>query len=165
MGKAYLFLGSEFFRSKSVLLARTKDVNCPHRAWSGCRGVILSGALPSILLARAGEVLLQGHRHGPQQHLAPDEARLSCHLLDPLHDLLPHTGYPHVGGGLHFPQCIHQAPLLKAREKQRSSRACRHRPHSIDNAQLLLQGHTHLHPVCGTCCWLCSTAVPPLFAN
>ena len=68
--------------------------------------------------ARAGEVLLQGHRHGPEQHLAPDEARLSRHLLDPLHDLLPHPRHPHVGRGLHLPQRVHQTPLFATSERQ-----------------------------------------------
>lgn len=72
---------------------------------------------PTSVPARAGEVLLQGHRHGPAQHLAPDEAGLSRHLLDALHDLLPHPRHPHVGRGLHLPQRVHQAPLCRAREE------------------------------------------------
>ena len=68
--------------------------------------------------AWAGEVLLQGHRHGPEQHLAPDEARLSRHLLDPLHDLLPHPRHPHVGRGLHLPQRVHQTPLFATSENR-----------------------------------------------
>ena len=94
-----------------------------------CPGVVSQPCcLPWPLLpwppvpARASEVLLQGHRHGPEQHLAPDEARLSRHLLDPLHDLLPHPRHPHVGRGLHLPQRVHQTPLFAASERQACGR-------------------------------------------
>lgn len=96
------------------------------------------------LPARAGEVLLQGHRHGPQQHLAPDEARLSRHLLDPLHDLLPHPRHPHVGRGLHFPQRVHQAPLFAASERQ----GCGSEPAGSQEARVTrVSVHTRRHPV------------------
>lgn len=102
--------------------------------------------------ARAGEVLLQGHRHGPEQHLAPDEPRLSHHLLDPLHDLLPHPRHSHVGRGLHLPQRVHQTPLFATSERQAcggepagSQEACpqsQHVPVQAPCTQALTQVHT-----------------------